>query len=80
MELDASSRPRGPLTDAEKQFRKQRGLCNYCGGHSFRTACPKLAKRDATRAARSVAIKSHKMSIPSTPTTNIEEPKNSSTL
>ena len=66
MELDASSRPRGLLTDAEKQFRKQRGLCNYCGGHGFGTTCPKLAERDAIRAARSV-IKSNEMSILPTP-------------
>lgn len=76
MELDSSSRPRGPLTDAEKQFRKQRGLCNYCGGHGYGTPCAKLAQRDAIRAARS-SVKSHEMSIPSTPATIIEEPKNS---
>ena len=76
MELDASSRPRGPLTDAEKQFRKQRGLCNYCGGHGFGTACPKLAQRDAIRAARSV-VKSHEISILPTPATITEDPKNS---
>ena len=66
MELDASSRPRGPLTDAEKQFRKQRGLCSYCGGHGFGTACPKPAQRDAIQAACS-AVKSHEMSILPTP-------------
>ena len=76
MELDASSRPRGPLTDAEKQFRKQQGLCNYCGGHGFGTACPKLAQRDAIRAARS-AVKAHEMSILPASTTITEEPKNS---
>lgn len=75
MELDASSRPRGPLRDAEKGFRNQRGLCNYCGGHGFRTACPKLAQRDVIRATRS-GVKSHETSILPTAVTISEEPKN----
>lgn len=75
MELDASSRPRGPLTDAEKQFRKQQGLCNYCYGHGFGTAFRKLAQRDAIQAARSV-VRSHKMSILPTPAIITEDPKN----
>ena len=37
------SKLRGPLTDAEKQRRKDKGLCLYCGnsGH-FADACPNL--------------------------------------
>ena len=75
MELDSSSRPRGPLTEAEKQFRKQRGLCNYCGTHPLGTTCTKLAQRDAARAAR-FPIKSHEMLLPSTSSAPIEESKN----
>lgn len=52
MKLDSSSRPRGPLTEAEKQFRKQRGVCNYCGTDTLGTACAKLTQRDAVRAER----------------------------
>src|SRR5271169_719881 len=35
------SKPRGPLSDAEKRRRKAEGLCNYCGdlGH-FADTCP----------------------------------------
>lgn len=65
MELDSSFRPRGSLTEAEKQFLKQRGLCNYCGTHPLGTACAKLAQRDAVRAAR-FPVKSHEMSLPPT--------------
>lgn len=52
MKLDSSSRPRGPLTEAEKQFRKQRGVCNYCGTDTLGTACATLTQRDAVRAER----------------------------
>ena len=76
MELDASSRPRGPLTDAKKQFRTQRGLCNDCVSHVFGTACPKIAQHDAIQAARS-AVKFHEISIFLTPAASTEESKNS---
>ena len=62
------------MTDAKRQFRKQQGLCNYCSGHGFGTACSKLAQRDAIQAARS-AVKSHEISILPTPATIAEEPK-----
>jgi hypothetical protein len=41
--FSSRSKPRGPLTDAEKQRRKDKGLCLYCGnpGH-FADACPNL--------------------------------------
>ena len=42
MEIDAMrSRPRGPLTEAERLKRKQDGLCMYCGaaGH-LKNKCP----------------------------------------
>lgn len=76
MELEASSRPRGPLTDAENQFQKERGLCNCCGGHVFGTASPKLAQYGAIQAAR-FAVKSRKLSILPIIT---EEPKDSLVL
>ena len=47
MELDSSSRPRGPLTEAKKQFQKHRDLCNYCGTHALGTTCTKFAQQDA---------------------------------
>jgi hypothetical protein len=30
----------GPLTEIEKQRRKNQGLCMYCGGHHIRINCP----------------------------------------
>ena len=76
MELEASSRHRGPLTDVENQFRKKRGVGNYCSGHAFGIASPKFAQYDAIRAVRS-AVKSRKMSILPIIT---EEPEISSAL
>lgn len=75
MELNASSWPQSPLTDVEKQFRKQQGLCNYCGGYDFGTACPKLAQRDAIRVTRFV-VKAHEMSILPASITITKAPKN----
>lgn len=72
MKLDSSSRPRGPLTEAEKQFQKQRGVCNYCGTDALGTACAKLAQRDAVRAAR-FPVKSDEMSLLPTLTSPSEE-------
>ena len=60
MELDVATegnrRPRGsrgPLTPAEKQYRKDHGLCTYCEqkGHDVDT-CPKIKAKEA-RAQRS---------------------------
>ena len=41
MDLSAVSHNRGPLSEAEKRYRHENGLCNYCGtaGH-FANACP----------------------------------------
>ena len=41
MDVSAVSHNRGPLSEAEKQYRRENGLCNYCGtaGH-FANACP----------------------------------------
>lgn len=54
MDVDAmrQSRPRGPLTDAEKEHRRKNNLCFYCGegNHSFKN-CPK--KNPAAPASRS---------------------------
>jgi hypothetical protein len=49
---EAKTEPRGPLTQAEKDRRRNEGLCMYCGekGH-FHTKCPKLANRPHTAAA-----------------------------
>lgn len=44
MDVDATlrvSRPRGPLTDAEKKRRRDLNLCSYCGGSGhYANACP----------------------------------------
>jgi len=47
MDVDATtSRPRGPLTDAEKLRRRTLGLCGYCGGTGhFAITCPLAANR-----------------------------------
>lgn len=72
MKLDFLSRPCGPITEAEKQFRKQRGLCNYCGTHPLSTTCAKLTQQDAIRVVQ-FFIKSHKILLPSTSTLPIKE-------
>lgn len=45
MEVDAV-RHHGPLTDAEKQRRRDNNLCAYCGGKHKVDDCPTLAKRN----------------------------------
>lgn len=76
MELDASSRLQGLLTEAENQFPKQRGLGSYCGGHGFGTACPKLVQHDEIQAVLS-AIKSHEILLLSALEAGTEELKTS---
>jgi hypothetical protein len=57
MELDAATaatpnRPRGPLSAAEKQRRKDLGACAYCGALDHKVeACPIIRARDAAAAA-----------------------------
>ncbi|CDO78103.1 hypothetical protein BN946_scf184480.g1 [Trametes cinnabarina] len=54
MDVDAirQSRPRGPLSEAEKERRRKNNLCFYCGegGHTFKN-CPK--KNPTAPASRS---------------------------
>ncbi|GAA5865994.1 hypothetical protein JCM1840_003368 [Sporobolomyces johnsonii] len=49
MQIDANRRPvkRGPLSQAEKDYRRRNNLCSFCGaaGH-FADGCPVLAARD----------------------------------
>jgi hypothetical protein len=41
MEVDATSRPRGPLSDAEKERRRRDGLCLYCASKDHQVInCP----------------------------------------
>jgi hypothetical protein len=55
MELDAAAaptpnRPRGPLSAAEKQHRKDIGACLYCGSMAHKIEdCPRIRARDAAR-------------------------------
>ncbi|KAE8262024.1 hypothetical protein A4X09_0g7552 [Tilletia walkeri] len=47
MQLDASQR-RGPLTEAEKQRRRDNNLCLYCGGSGhMATTCPVKTSRNS---------------------------------
>lgn len=75
MELDSSFWPCNPFIEAEKQFWKQRGLCNYCDTYLLDTAYTKLAQQDTAQAVR-FPIKSHKMLLSSTLLVPIEESKN----
>jgi hypothetical protein len=46
MEVDATSRPRGPLSDAEKERRRRDGLCLYCASKDHRVInCPIVPRR-----------------------------------
>lgn len=62
MELDLvqpyPSRPRGPLSDEEKQRRKEQNLCHYCASPSHRIqACPLApARRPPSQQARTIQV------------------------
>jgi hypothetical protein len=46
MEVDATSRPRGPLSDAEKERRRRDGLCLYCASKGHQVInCPIAPRR-----------------------------------
>jgi len=46
MEVDATSRPRGPLSDAEKERRRHDGLCLYCASKDHQVInCPIAPRR-----------------------------------
>jgi hypothetical protein len=54
MEIDAVSRPRGPLSQAEKDRRRAAGLCLYCGGkHDISTHNLPSSRRVASVEAES---------------------------
>ena len=49
---DRTSRKRGPLTEAQRKYRYENGLCLYCGNHGhFVSDCPHSKKKKLNAAA-----------------------------
>ena len=75
----AASRHRGPLTDAEKAYRRANNLCSYCGkpGH-YAAACPATLKKGKAKANAS-ASNSASPAVPATIVSSADSQATSST-
>ena len=52
MEIDRSSRRRGPLSEEEKLRRERLGLCRYCASNEHvMSSCPKVVHRNVNQSA-----------------------------
>lgn len=71
------SKPRGPLSDAEKQRRREQGLCHYCGGPGhFADACPLAPQNRQTQPSVNALESSNPTPVLSSNPTPVVYPEN----
>src|SRR5690606_7148771 len=57
--MELGSTKRGPLTDAEKKFRRDNNLCSYCGqGGHYASSCPNKGKKKGSKVAAATITES----------------------
>lgn len=75
MDLSAARVQRGPLTDAEKQRRREQGLCLYCGDDQHRVLnCPRKPPFNSPRInGNTASVTPSSASSTASPTENLSE-------